>query len=157
MLRKTSLKFSQREKSELRNAEAAKTAGEIVRDKMIEVGIKAVEESAYITGNKTNKTLELALEVAEKAKNAVDGGTALAGGTESAGALGRIGFKVTKDIARGDKICTGLCLVSAGCETVALGCSTIKIIPFRGRIYIGAKIISKGCISFRNACAGEGC
>ena len=153
MLKKTSFKLSQREKSELRNAEAAKTAGEIVRDKMIEAGLKAVEESAYATGNKTNKILELA----EKAKDTIDGGTALAGGTESAGALGRIGFKATKDIARGDKICTGLCLVAAGCETVALGCSTIKIIPFRGRIYIGAKIVSKGCISFRNACVGEGC
>nr|YP_010472412.1 hypothetical protein N4L43_pgp097 [Pleurosigma intermedium]UVG42023.1 hypothetical protein [Pleurosigma intermedium] len=138
MLKKTSIKFSQREKSELRNAEAAKTAGEIVRDKMIEAGMKAVEESAYTAGN--NRILELA----KKAKNAVDGGTALAGGTESASALGQIGFKATKDIARGDKICTGLCLVSAGCETVALGCSTIKIIPFRGRIYIGAKIVSKG-------------
>jgi hypothetical protein len=153
MLKKTSLKFSQREKSELRNAEAAKTAGEIVRDRIIETGIKAVEESAYTAGNKTNKMLELA----EKAEAAFDSGTAIAGGTESAGALGRIGFKATTDIARGDKICTGLCLVSAGCETIALGCSTIKRIPFRGRIYLGAKIVSKGCISFRNACAGEGC
>ena len=78
-------------------------------------------------------------------------------GTESAGALGRVAFKATKDAARGDNVCTGLCLVSGACETVALCCSTIKVIPFRGRIYVGAKIISKGCISFRDACAGEGC
>ena len=153
MLKKTNIKFSQREKSELRDTKASKTVGEIVRDKMIEVGMKAIEESAYTAGNKTNRVLELA----EKAKDSIDGGTALAGGTESASAIGRIGFKVIKDIARGDKVCTGLCLVSAGCETVALGCSTIKIIPFRGRIYIAAKIVSRGCISFRNACAGEGC
>ena len=153
MLKKTSIKFSQREKSKLRNAETGKTAGEFVRDKMIDAGLEAVKESAYVAGDKTNKILE----IAEKAKDAVDGGTALAGGTESASALGRIGYKATKDIARGDKVCTGLCLVSAGCETIALGCSTIKIIPLRGRIYIGAKIISKGCIAFRNACVGEGC
>ena len=30
-------------------------------------------------------------------------------------------------------------------------------IQFRGRIYVGAKIISKSCIAFRNTCAGEGC
>lgn len=78
-------------------------------------------------------------------------------GTESAGALGRVAFKATKDAARDDNVCTGLCLVSGACETVALCCSTIKVISFRGRIYVGAKIISKGCISFRNACAGEGC
>ena len=153
MLKKTSIEFSQREKFELRNVEAEKTAGEIVRDKMLEARMKAVEESAYIAGNKTHKMLELA----ETTKDAVDGGTALVGGTESAGALDQIGFKATKDIARGDKICTGLCLISARCETVASGCSTIKIISFKGRIYRGAKIISKGCIAFRNACAGEGC
>jgi phage-related tail protein len=153
MLKKANIKFSQREKSELRNAEVVKTAGEIVRDKMIEAGVKAVEESAYTAGNKT----ENILEIAEKAKDIIDGGIKLVGGTEASSALGRIGFKATKDIARGDKICTGLCLVSGACETVALGCSTIKIIPFRGQIYIGAKIVSSGCIAFRNACAGEGC
>jgi len=104
-------------------------------------------------GNKT----EVLVEMAQKAGNAIDGGTALAGGGESASAFGRIAFKTTRDIARGDKVCTGLCLVSGTCEAVALGCSTIKVIPFRGRIYIGAKLVSKGCIAFRNSCAGEGC
>ena len=82
----------------------------------------------------------------------VDRGTELVGGSEAATALGKIAFKTTKDVARGDR----LCLVSGTCETVALCCSTIKIIPFRGRIYVGAKILSKGCMTFRNACAGEG-
>ena len=81
----------------------------------------------------------------------------MVGGTESAAALGKIAFKTTKDMARGDTLCTGLCVVSGTCETIALCCSTIKVIPFRGRIYVCAKIVSKGCISFRNACVGEGC
>jgi hypothetical protein len=83
--------------------------------------------------------------------------TELGGGSEAASALGRIAFKTTKDIARGDVVCTGCCLVSGTCETVALCCSTIKVIPCRGQIYVGAKILSKGCMAFRNACAGEGC
>lgn len=87
----------------------------------------------------------------------IDRGTELVGGGETASALGRIAFKTTKDIARGDSICTGLCLVSATYETIAFGCSTIKFIPFRGKISVSAKIVSKGCMSYRNLCAGEGC
>lgn len=87
----------------------------------------------------------------------VDAGTALAGGCESSSAIGRIAYKTTRDIVRGDTVCTGLCLVSGTCEVIALCCSTVTVRPFRGRIYVGAKIVSKGCISFRNACAGEGC
>ena len=85
----------------------------------------------------------------------VDRSTELVGGSEAATALGKIAFKTTKDVARGDTLCTGLCLVSGTCKTVALCCSTIKIIPFRGRIYVGAKILSKGCMTFRNACTCE--
>lgn len=73
------------------------------------------------------------------------------------GALSRITFKATRDITIGDNICTGLCLISGEYETVALVCSTVKILPFRGRIYVGAKIISQGCMTYRNLCAGEGC
>ena len=107
------------------------TPGEVVRDSIIKAGMKAA--------------------------GIVDGGTTLAGGTESASAIGRIAFKTTRDIARDDTICTGLCLISGTCETVALGCSTLKGLPLRGPIYVGAKIISRGCIAFQNACANEGC
>ena len=64
---------------------------------------------------------------------AVGGKEVLVGGSRSAGSLGRVGFKATKDIARGDKICTGLCLVSAGCKTLTLICSTIKVRPLEVR------------------------
>lgn len=148
MLKKQNTKVSGRKKSELQN-----TPGEIVRDNIIKAGIKAAEEAGYAAGNKTDVLVELA----QKAGSAIDGGTALVGGSESASAFGRIAFKTTQDMARGDTVCTGLCLISGTCEVVALGCSTIKVIPFRGRIYVGAKVISKGCISFRNACAGAGC
>lgn len=129
------------------------TPGESVRDAMIKAGIKALEESGYAAGNTTEKLVNIATQSGQ----IVDRVTELGGGGEAAAALGKIVFKTTKDIARGDVVCTGCCLVSGTCETVALCCSTIKIIPFRGRIYVGAKIISKGCMSFRNACAGEGC
>ena len=129
------------------------TPGENVRDAIIQAGIKAAEESDYAAGNTTERLVNLAA----KTGDVLDRGTELGLGTESAGALGRVAFKAIKDGARGDTVCTGLCLVSGTCETVALCCSTIKVIPFRGRIYVGAKIISRGCIAFRNACAGEGC
>ena len=148
MLKKHNIKISGRKKSELQN-----TPGEVVRDNIIKAGIKAAEEAGYAAGNKTDVMVELA----QKAGDVVDGGTALVGGSESGAAFGRIAFKATQDIARGDTVCTGLCLVSATCEAAALSCSTIKAIPFRGRIYVAAKIISRSCISFRNACVGAGC
>jgi len=141
-------KISERKKSELKL-----TPGENVRDALIKAGMKTAEEAAYAAGNNTDKIIKLS----ESLGNVVDRGTELIGGGESATALGKIVFKTTTDIARGDTLCTGLCLVSGTCETVALCCSTIKVIPFRGRIYVCAKIVSKGCISFRNACVGEGC
>lgn len=115
--------------------------------------LEGATQAAYKAGNMTEKVVSLA----DKAGVTLDRGIELGFGTESAGALGRVAFKTTKDIARGDQVCTGLCLVSGTCEAVALCCSTVKIIPCRGRIYVCAKIVSQGCIAFRNACAGEGC
>lgn len=129
------------------------TPGESIRDAMIKAGIKTAEESAYAAGNTTEKLVNIASNLGDT----VDRGTELVGGGEAAAALGRTIFKTTKDISRGDTVCTGLCLVATTCETVALCCSTIKYIPFRGRIYVGVKVVSKGCMAFRNACAGEGC
>jgi hypothetical protein len=148
MLKGINNKISGRKKSKLKL-----TPGENIRDTIIKAGIKTAEESAYVAGNNTDKLIKLS----ENLGGVVDRGTELVGGTESAGALGKIAFKTTKDMARGDTLCTGLCVVSGTCETIALCCSTIKVIPFRGRIYVCAKIVSKGCIAFRNACVGEGC
>jgi len=117
-------------------------------------------EAAYQAGNNTDKVIKISEKIrtgVDNLNNVIGKGTALVSGSESSGALAKIAFKTTKDIARGDRVCTGLCLVSATCETLALSCSPVKVIPFRGRIYIGFKIISKGCMTWRNACAGEGC
>jgi hypothetical protein len=148
MYKKINNRISERKRSKLKV-----TPGEHIRNAIIKAGIKTAEESAYAAGNNTDKLIKLS----ESVGTVVDRGTELAGGGESAAALGKIVFKTTRDIARGDTICTGLCVVSGTCETIALCCSTIKVIPFRGRIYVCAKIVSKGCISFRNACVGEGC
>ena len=161
--RKTSvLNLSEEEIAEIAKI-AAKSAGQTSGSALRDAVIKAATEVAFITGNSTDEIGEKlekvnnVLNVLEKANNVIDGGTTLVGGVESSGALANVAFKTTKDIARGDKVCTGLCLVSAACETVALGCSTIKGIPCRGKIYIGSKMVSKACMNWRNACAGEGC
>lgn len=148
MLKNIKNQLRKRQKLELKG-----TPGENVRDAIIKAGIKAAEESGYAAGNPTEKFVEFASSIG----TTVDRGTELIGGGESATALGKIAFKTTKDIARGDVVCTGLCLISGTCETIALGCSTIKIIPFRGRVYVCAKIVSKGCMAYRNLCAGDGC
>ena len=92
MLNKTSLKTFGRKKSKLDN-----TPGEIVRDHIIQASMKAAEKTGYVTGNQTDSLLK----ISEKTNNAIDGSTVIAGGTESASALGRITFKATRDIARG--------------------------------------------------------
>lgn len=148
MLKKFTNKIDKRKKSELKV-----TPGEHVRDRIINAAVQAAQESAYVAGNNTDKVVK----IADNLGNIIERGTELVGGVEGAQSFGKIAFKTTKDLARGDSVCTGLCLVAGTCEAVAVCCSTIKIIPFRGRIYVGAKILSKGCMSYRNACAGEGC
>jgi hypothetical protein len=128
MLKHIQTPLLKRKKLELKG-----TPGENIRDAIIKAGLKAAEESGYAAGNPTEKFVE----IASKAGPIIDRGTEL--------------------VARGDSICTGLCLISGTCETIAFGCSTIKILPFRGRIYVGAKIVSKGCMAYRNLCAGEVC
>ena len=120
MLKNKNTQASGRKIFELRG-----TPGETVRDAIISAGVKAANEAAYAAGNETDTVVE----IAKKAGAVVDGGTALFGGGESAHAFGKVAFKTTKDLARGDKVCTGLCLVSGTCELVALGCTTIKVIP----------------------------
>lgn len=140
--------LGRREKSALKS-----TPGEQIRDAIFNSSLKVAEESAYAAGNLTEKYAN----IASSAETVVNRGTELAGGIESARSLGKIAFKNTKDIARGDTVCTGLCLISGTCEIIALGCSTIKIIPFRGRVYVVVKIVSAGCMTYRNLCVGEGC
>lgn len=148
MLKKIQNQFRKQKKSELKG-----TPGENVRDAIIKAGLQAAQESGYAAGNPTEKFVNLA----SNAGTFLDRASELIGGGESFGAVGRIAFKTTKDIARGDSICTGLCAVSLTCETIAASCSTIKIIPFRGKVYVCAKMISRGCMSYRNLCAGDGC
>lgn len=90
--------------------------GESVRDAIIKSGLKAAEESGYVAGNRT----EWLVNIASRAGTTLDRATEVALGTESAGALGRVTFKATKDITRGNTVCTGRCLVSVTCEAVAL-------------------------------------
>lgn len=78
----------------------------------------------------------------------IDRATELSSGYESVSAFSKILFKTIKEIARGDSLCTGICRVFGTGETVAFCCSTIKIIPFRDRVYVDAKIISRNCITF---------
>lgn len=53
-----------------------------------------------------------------------------------------------EDLGRGDKLCTGLCIVATACEGVAITASSCKFVPFRYRVYIGAKTVMR----FRNLC-----
>lgn len=142
MLPKIKSNFSSRSKINL-------TPGEAIRDAMI----KAATEGAYAAGNSTDKWVGIADEVGKR----IDFGTQLVSGGEASTAIGKIIYKTTRDVSRGDTICTGLCVVSGVCETLALGCSTLKKLPLRGKIYIGAKMVSRGCMAYRNRCAGEGC
>ena len=82
------------------------------------------------------------VKVGQKAINITNSKTMIIGTSKSEPTLGRITLKVTKNVDQGNTICTGLYIISHTCETVALGCSIIKVIPFRGRIYTGAKVTS---------------
>ena len=97
------------------------------------------------------------IEIASEVGKALDLSTQITGGCESAIAIGRIAFKTGIDMAWGDTVCTAMGAVSGACEKIAIGCFTIKIPPFRGRIYVCVKIVSKSCMTYRNLCVGKDC
>jgi hypothetical protein len=107
------------------------------------------KQVSYIAGNSTLKALDLTKRV-----EFVAGG---AGGIQAAGSAGVTAFKAIKDIRRGDPVCSGLCITSTSCELVAAACSVCPFIPYRARVYVAVKMVSTGCMKFRNLCAGEGC
>lgn len=77
-------------------------------------------------------------------------------GSEAVAFVSRIASKGMQDaVVRKYFFYIGLCLVSGTCETTALGCSTIRIIPFRGKIYVCVKLISKGCMTYRTLCSND--
>lgn len=124
-----------------KNLKLKLTAGEILRDNIVE----GATEVAYLAGNSSETVI-----------NVIDKATMLVGGGEAARALGNILVKTGQDVARGDTVCRGLGCISVTCEAVALCCSVLKFIPCRDTIYVSVKIVSIGCMSFRNACTASG-
>ena len=84
--------ISRRKKPQLKMS-----VSEYVRDYIIKSGVESVKDAAYISGNNTEKILK----VAEMAKTGLETVGAATGGIESAGALGNIVYKTTKDLDRG--------------------------------------------------------
>ena len=110
-----------------------------VRDKILEQGMKATESTAYFWGNLTKG-------IQDTGKGAL---------TMDSGKRARTGvFKASKDFARGDTICGGLCTVSAGCEVVA---GVLVWCPIPGKITTVAalKATSIGCQKFRDLCTQD--
>lgn len=110
-----------------------------VRDKILEQGMKATESTAYFWGNLTK-----GIQDTSKAALTMDSGKRAGTGV----------FKASKDFARGDTVCGGLCVVSAGCEITS---SVVVWIPFPGKISTLAalKATSIGCQKFRDLCAAD--
>ena len=75
-----------------------------VRDTILEQGMKATESTAYFFGNITKGIQETG-----KGALTIDSGKRVGTGV----------FKASKDFARGDLVCGGLCSVSVGCEVLS--------------------------------------
>ena len=110
-----------------------------VRDAILNQGKTSTEGVAYFWGNVTKGVQE-----STKGAVTVDSGRRAGVGT----------FKASKDFARGDVICGGLCCVSIGCETVS---SILVWCPIPGKIVTisALKATSIGCQKFRDLCAAD--
>ena len=110
-----------------------------VRDKILDQGMKATESAAYFWGNLTQ-----GIQDTGKGALTMDSGKRAGSGV----------FKASKDFARGDTVCCGLCIVSAGCEVVS---GVLVWVPIPGKITTIAvlKGTSIGCQKFRDLCAQD--
>lgn len=98
---------------------------------------------SYKVGNATLK----ALEVKETTETIGNGVAAI----QSGWSAGATAFGAVEDASRGDKLCTGLCLLATCCEGAAFATRIVKV-PYGMKIYICAKAGSAGLMKFRNLC-----
>jgi hypothetical protein len=124
-----------------KNEEAARAIQAAVEGNATEFS----KEMSYLVGNATLRTLNIKEEFVGKV---IGGGATLQAGYS----IGTTAWKTVEDLSRSDKLCTGLCLVATTCEGVALVASCCKVLPFRYRVYIGAKTTSLAVMRFRNLC-----
>ena len=113
--------------------------GTAVRDTILKHGTKVTESAAYVWGNLTQGVQE-----ATKGALTIDSGRRVGIGT----------FKASKDFARGDVVCSGLCCISIGCEItsgVLVWCPILVKIP----VVSALKATSIGCQKFRDMCAAD--
>jgi hypothetical protein len=113
--------------------------GANVRNTILEQGMKATESTAYFWANITQGVQETG-----KGVLTVDSGKRAGVGI----------FKASKDFARGDAICGGLCSISAGCEVIA---GVLVWCPIPGKIVTvsALKATSIGCQKFRDLCTAD--
>lgn len=103
------------------------------------------KEISYLVGNATLRGMNLKSDLIQPI-------IAASASAEGARALGTTAFKAVSDASQGDKICTGLCIVASVCEGTALIAANVKILPYRGKIYIASKSGSIALMRFRNLC-----
>ena len=107
---------------------------------------KAGESASYIAGNKTEAIQGLTNGVIDITKGVFT--------THSGSRVGQSIFKGFKDYSKGDPLCTGLCLASGICESVA---GVLVWVPVPGKICTVSTLkgISYGCMTIRDLCAAE--
>jgi hypothetical protein len=110
-----------------------------VRDAILNQGKTATESAAYFWGNVTK-----GVQDSTKGALTLDSGRRVGVGT----------FKASKDFARGDALCGGLCCVSIGCEVIS---GVLVWCPIPGKIVTvsALKATSIGCQKFRDLCAAD--
>lgn len=110
-----------------------------IRDTILNQGKAATESTAFFLGNFTK-----GVQDSTKGVLTVDSGRRAGIGT----------FKASKDFARGDSLCTGLCCVSIGCELVS---GILIWCPIPGKIVAVSvlKGTSIGCLKFRDLCSAD--
>lgn len=114
---------------------------------------EAAQQAVYASGNATVAAYEIAIE---KATSLVTGGAQVGGAGHNAVTFGKTAHKGLLDAARGDKLCTGLCLVACACDAVGICYTLIPILPGKLVVYGGTKCISLACVSFRDSCHASG-
>jgi hypothetical protein len=123
----------------LEQGDAVKAATEKIAQTVVEEGSTKSEGIAVFLSNLT-KNIE------DSSKGAVT--------VHSGKRAAESGFKSVMGFSRGDPLCGGLCIVSAGCEVAS---AVMVWIPFPGKIctLAGLKAVSVGCERIRDMCVAN--
>ena len=121
-------------------------------DQLANIASNSAEGARYFEYAAGNATEALKKTFMERSGQAAQ----VAGAYHNGLTFGETAFKGISDYFRGDKVCTGLCVLACTSDAIGFCYCTMPWLPGRLTVYTVTKGVSTACVKFRDKCAASG-